>query len=252
MPYPKSSQISSLPEINAHRYAHTEISGYLQKTLWQRNQSRASLRAGHKTHHPYATYLETKIFSKPSETMKKFSIPQQLLQAPEIQEHLKDCILSYAERIEALKQERDEYIENSLEFSELEDFAKEYRLFAFRVRTQDILPVLERQLRNMCWELRKAQGKLDSNSRWQEAYRYATEEVTITNVIQTLVGIPEHKTKRAILCPFHDEKTPSFKIYPKTNSYCCFGCQKSGKPVNFVMELKNCNFKEAVHLLANI
>ncbi len=51
------------------------------------------------------------------------------------------------------------------------------------------------------------------------------------------------------LCPFHQERNPSFYIYPETNSFYCFGCGKSGDVITLVMELKNLTFKQAVNYL---
>ncbi|MFZ2193741.1 MAG: CHC2 zinc finger domain-containing protein [Candidatus Moraniibacteriota bacterium] len=53
------------------------------------------------------------------------------------------------------------------------------------------------------------------------------------------------------LCPFHDEKTPSFYIYPETNSFHCFGCQEHGDVIKLTMALYCLEFKEAVELLQN-
>lgn len=53
------------------------------------------------------------------------------------------------------------------------------------------------------------------------------------------------------LCPLHNEKFPSFHIYPKTNSFYCYGCQKGGNTINLVRELHNFNFKETVEFLNN-
>lgn len=47
------------------------------------------------------------------------------------------------------------------------------------------------------------------------------------------------------LCPFHQEKTPSFTIF-SSNSFYCFGCQKSGNPITYLMETKHLGFKDAV------
>lgn len=52
------------------------------------------------------------------------------------------------------------------------------------------------------------------------------------------------------LCPFHNEKTPSFNLYPDNNSYYCFGCSKGGGVINFVMEAERLDFPEAVRWLA--
>ena len=51
------------------------------------------------------------------------------------------------------------------------------------------------------------------------------------------------------LCPFHEERNPSFYIYPDTNTFYCFGCAKSGDVINLVEEMKNLNFKQAIDFL---
>jgi hypothetical protein len=50
-------------------------------------------------------------------------------------------------------------------------------------------------------------------------------------------------------CPLHNDKTPSFCIYLKTNSFHCFGCHEGGDTVVFVQKLHNFSFKEAVNFL---
>lgn len=50
-------------------------------------------------------------------------------------------------------------------------------------------------------------------------------------------------------CIWHNEKTPSMKRYKKTNTVFCFGCQKSGDPIDVAMQLYGLEFKEAVRLL---
>ena len=52
------------------------------------------------------------------------------------------------------------------------------------------------------------------------------------------------------LCPFHSEKTPSFTVSPEKQFFHCFGCQKGGNVINFVMETENLSFPEAVTKLA--
>lgn len=53
------------------------------------------------------------------------------------------------------------------------------------------------------------------------------------------------------LCPFHEEKTPSFYLYINTNRFYCFGCHEKGNVINLTMALFGLNFKEAVELLQN-
>ncbi|MGH2832016.1 MAG: DNA primase [Solirubrobacteraceae bacterium] len=53
------------------------------------------------------------------------------------------------------------------------------------------------------------------------------------------------------LCPFHDERTPSFSVEPIQKVYYCFGCQASGDVFRFVQETEGLDFKEALEFLAN-
>ena len=53
------------------------------------------------------------------------------------------------------------------------------------------------------------------------------------------------------LCPFHDERTPSFHVRPDEKHYHCLGCQASGDPFAFVMETEGLDFKQALEILAD-
>ena len=53
------------------------------------------------------------------------------------------------------------------------------------------------------------------------------------------------------LCPFHNEKTPSFTVYPETQSYYCFGCGSGGDAVTFIKNIENLDYGEAVRYLAD-
>ena len=52
------------------------------------------------------------------------------------------------------------------------------------------------------------------------------------------------------LCPFHEEKTPSFSVDPARGLYYCFGCHAGGDAISFVMRLERLEFPEAVERLA--
>ena len=52
------------------------------------------------------------------------------------------------------------------------------------------------------------------------------------------------------LCPFHSEKTPSFAVNPEKQIYHCFGCGKGGSVINFIMEIENLGYRDAVAFLA--
>jgi DNA primase len=53
------------------------------------------------------------------------------------------------------------------------------------------------------------------------------------------------------LCPFHDERTPSFSVSPAKKAYYCFGCAVAGDPISFVRELDGLDFPEALEFLAD-
>ena len=53
------------------------------------------------------------------------------------------------------------------------------------------------------------------------------------------------------LCPFHDERTPSFHVYTDTQSYYCFGCHEAGNIFTFLMKTENIGFPESVEILAD-
>ena len=69
-----------------------------------------------------------------------------------------------------------------------------------------------------------------------------------------MVGEFVHLRKRGVnyvgLCPFHNEKTPSFTVSPAKGIYKCFGCGKAGNSVNFVMEHEHYTYPEALKFLA--
>src|SRR6476661_1672672 len=52
------------------------------------------------------------------------------------------------------------------------------------------------------------------------------------------------------LCPFHDERTPSFSVNAENKLYHCFGCQESGDAIDFVEKTEGLEFREAVEMLA--
>ncbi len=52
------------------------------------------------------------------------------------------------------------------------------------------------------------------------------------------------------LCPFHGEKTPSFTVYPDTQSYYCFGCGAGGDVINFIKNIENLDYIESIKFLA--
>lgn len=72
----------------------------------------------------------------------------------------------------------------------------------------------------------------------------------IEDVISGYVRLQRKGTSYMGLCPFHNEKTPSFSVHPGRQTYHCFGCGASGDVFNFLMEYEKLSFQEAVRTLA--
>lgn len=73
----------------------------------------------------------------------------------------------------------------------------------------------------------------------------------IESVIGSYIDLKRRGKNLVGLCPFHNEKTPSFTVYPETASYYCFGCGAGGEVINFIRNIENLDFVESVKLLAD-
>ena len=77
------------------------------------------------------------------------------------------------------------------------------------------------------------------------------EKNDIVDVVGSYVRLSKRSGSNQFgLCPFHSEKTPSFSVSADKQIYHCFGCGKGGGVINFVMEVENLSFTEAVEFLA--
>ena len=72
----------------------------------------------------------------------------------------------------------------------------------------------------------------------------------IVDVVGSYVALKRQGSNLFGLCPFHNEKTPSFSVAPDKQIYHCFGCKKGGGVINFIMEEENLSFPDAVRFLA--
>ncbi len=77
-----------------------------------------------------------------------------------------------------------------------------------------------------------------------------TARSDIVDVVSGYVSLNKKGGNYWGLCPFHSEKTPSFSVSPQKQIYKCFGCGKGGGVINFIMEMENLPFVDAVRLLA--
>lgn len=72
----------------------------------------------------------------------------------------------------------------------------------------------------------------------------------ILDVVSEFVDLQKRGKNYMGLCPFHDEKTPSFSVSPEKNICKCMGCGEGGNPINFYRKIKNISLQEAAEVLA--
>ena len=78
------------------------------------------------------------------------------------------------------------------------------------------------------------------------------EAAKIEEVVGRYVNLKKKGANLTGLCPFHNEKTGSFTVSPSKGIYKCFGCSKAGGPVQFLMEIEQCSYVEAIKTLAQM
>ena len=78
------------------------------------------------------------------------------------------------------------------------------------------------------------------------------DKIAIDEVISSHVSLKRRGKTLVGLCPFHNEKTPSFTVYPDTRSFYCFGCGAGGDVISFVRRVENLDYIEAVRQVAQM
>jgi DNA primase len=77
-----------------------------------------------------------------------------------------------------------------------------------------------------------------------------TDAARIEEVVGDFVALKRRGSSMQGLCPFHNEKTPSFNVSPARGIYKCFGCGKAGNSVRFIMDHEKLSYPEAIRYLA--
>ncbi|MDD6569041.1 MAG: DNA primase [Eubacteriales bacterium] len=85
------------------------------------------------------------------------------------------------------------------------------------------------------------------NENFLQELKYKTD---IEDVVSTYVTLRKRGNTSVGLCPFHNEKTPSFTVYNDTQSFYCFGCGAGGDAIGFIKKIENLDYIDAVKLLA--
>ena len=84
----------------------------------------------------------------------------------------------------------------------------------------------------------------------QSSIQELTDRLDSIMVMSDYVHLEKKGGRWWACCPFHQEKTASFTVNPERKTYYCFGCQKGGTVISFVMEMEKITFPEAIELLA--
>ncbi len=176
---------------------------------------------------------------------------KQLLLDPEIKRFLKKAILEKAERYDSLLKiirncpdcRIKQILSSPITEADIWSIVERYE-------AEEEIKITERCLSNMCYALNYGSKKDENTSNWASAYEYAKSHVRIDDVVRHLTG--EENFNRCIRCPFHDDSSASLKVYIKDNRFVCFGCNIRGSPIDFVIQYKNCSFREAVMFLSTI
>jgi DNA primase len=84
----------------------------------------------------------------------------------------------------------------------------------------------------------------------QETIQQIVSRIDIIEIINSFVKLKRRGTNYIGLCPFHNEKTPSFTVSPSKEIYKCFGCGRSGNAISFLMEHEKYSYVEALKWLA--
>ena len=105
------------------------------------------------------------------------------------------------------------------------------------------------------WQNLKLSSLIDKDASdklidWKKRIELIKFTLPIEQVVGKYVKLRKSGNKFTGKCPFHDDRNPSFVVYPETSTFYCFGCQKSGDIFTFVMEIEKLSFKEAVELLS--
>ena len=85
----------------------------------------------------------------------------------------------------------------------------------------------------------------------QTTIQQIQSRIDVIDVVGNFVKLKRRGTNYLGLCPFHNERTPSFTVSPAKEIYKCFGCGKSGNSISFLMEHEKLSYVEALRWLAN-
>ncbi len=166
----------------------------------------------------------------------------------EIFPEAKEIVPNKIEEFEAKKEYLLEIIREKLriiKYAELDDFSRFFWREYVKIFDGKNLLVIKENIARLSRMIsdKKVTGIISENN----------IESALQFPIEKLINQPLKKygNKLKGSCPLHNEKTPSFYVYPESNSFYCFGCKQGGNNINLIRLLYNYSFKEAVKHINN-
>lgn len=163
-----------------------------------------------------------------------------------------DKIIDLAEKIQDLRFHiyKLEHLKKQYESEGKKDDARMVELFAEGHKKE--LDELQKKLN---WENIKLSRLVDKDAtekltQWKKRIELIKSTLPIEKVVSQYITLRKSGNRFTGKCPFHNDRSPSFVVYPETSSYYCFGCKKSGDIFRFVMEIEKLSFKNAVEALS--
>ncbi|NTV40776.1 MAG: hypothetical protein HGA61_00685 [Candidatus Moranbacteria bacterium] len=180
---------------------------------------------------------------------KKYTDKELLILFPEaigiIPEKIKECKSAIAEKEKAITK-----LLRNVHASETDEFSQWFAEEIIKMLMMPELSALEKNLfrLNNLQNLIKPNKRKNTREKLSEKIEIA-KQYPIEELARNKLNIKKSGNTFSALCPLHNEKTPSFYIYPASNRYYCFGCQAKGDVITLTMALYGLDFKEAVALL---
>lgn len=118
-----------------------------------------------------------------------------------------------------------------------------------------LMPSLVKLEKNLC-KLNNMQNLLNPSEQKNDHYEFRekiekAKQFPIEELARSKLELIQVGRNWKGLCPFHNEKTPSFYLFSDSNRYKCFGCNNGGSIIDLTMALYECDFKTAVMMLQN-
>lgn len=138
---------------------------------------------------------------------------------------------------------------NSIKNNHRDPFTQQFLREVVKVTYGKDLLVIDKQLVQLRLLERLANGKKSKQKLMQETVQKA-KAIPISAIVGQYTQLKKRGKLMSGQCPFHEDSTPSFVVYPDTNTCWCFGCQQGGDTIALIMLLHSYTFYEAVIHLA--